>query len=292
MKKFFFGSPLRILYTTGIAFFVLMLLVGLPYYTSQQQQRPHSPLHRFLKPSGSWGHGVGIVGSGMILLLFLYSARKKQLLGLRWGRLSRWLDVHIFFGIVGPALITLHTAMKFNGVVAIAYLAMLAVMMSGVFGRYIYMQIPRDTRGAVLSLEQIADKNRGITDVLENDINVPPDVLERINGLSSFEELGTKAGVRAVFLTLFDDLTLPHRIHRLRSDVHLRRGEIPSPLLDQIAGLAKEKCVLQRRIALLNTMKRIFHVWHVIHLPFAYVAVVIMFVHIIVTVSFGYRWIF
>jgi hypothetical protein len=45
-------------------------------------------------------------------------------------------------------------------------------------------------------------------------------------------------------------------------------------------------------VALLNAMKGIFHNWHVIHRPFAYVMVVIMFVHIIVTVLFGYRWIF
>jgi len=39
-------------------------------------------------------------------------------------------------------------------------------------------------------------------------------------------------------------------------------------------------------------MTRVFHLWHVVHRPFAYVMVVIMFVHIAVTVAFGYRWIF
>ena len=50
--------------------------------------------------------------------------------------------------------------------------------------------------------------------------------------------------------------------------------------------------VLARRIRLLNVMHRFFRHWHIVHLPFAIVMFVIMFIHIGVVFAFGYRWIF
>ena len=158
MKLFSFRAFMQTLYATGLLSVLAVLLTGMPYYLLQLSERPHSDMHAQLKPAGGWGHGLGIIGSAMILLLLLYSARKRRRLGLRFGRLSRWLDVHIFLGIMGPLLITLHTAMKFNGIVSISYFSMLAVAISGVFGRYVYMQIPRDARGDALGLEKARER--------------------------------------------------------------------------------------------------------------------------------------
>jgi len=56
--------------------------------------------------------------------------------------------------------------------------------------------------------------------------------------------------------------------------------------------LAREKAILTRKRAFLKSMQSVFHYWHVAHKPFAYVMVVIMFVHILAAITFGYRWIF
>ena len=42
----------------------------------------------------------------------------------------------------------------------------------------------------------------------------------------------------------------------------------------------------------IRSMQKLFKYWHVVHLPFAITMFVIMFVHIAVTIIFGYRWIF
>jgi hypothetical protein len=39
-------------------------------------------------------------------------------------------------------------------------------------------------------------------------------------------------------------------------------------------------------------MKNIFKYWHVAHLPFAIVMLTIMVIHVVVTIVFGYKWIF
>jgi len=49
---------------------------------------------------------------------------------------------------------------------------------------------------------------------------------------------------------------------------------------------------INRTIKRLDTMQRLFGYWHVVHLPFAIVMLIIMLIHVGVTVLFGYRWIF
>jgi hypothetical protein len=50
--------------------------------------------------------------------------------------------------------------------------------------------------------------------------------------------------------------------------------------------------MLSRKIERLDGMKNLFGYWHVAHLPFALVMLIIMVIHIGVTLLFGYRWIF
>lgn len=75
----------------------------------------------------------------------------------RFGPTPKWLEVHIFFGIGGPLLVTLHTAFKFNGVIAVGYWLMVAVWTSGFAGRYLYVRILKAIRGAELSRDEIAE---------------------------------------------------------------------------------------------------------------------------------------
>ena len=190
MKLISFDTLLKGLYAIGIIIVLAVTVTGLPYYLLPLSQRPHSAMHAQLKPAGLWGHGLGIIGTAMILLLLLYSVRKRGLLGFRFGRLRRWLDIHIFLGIMGPLLITLHTAMKFSGIVSISYFSMLAVALSGVFGRYVYMQIPRDARGHALGLEDVRDRLSAIQRTLVDTYGSLPDICTyRIKLANLFQQM-------------------------------------------------------------------------------------------------------
>jgi len=292
MRDGLFRTILILMHAAALFVFISVLAAGLEYYKLPLSGRPHSEMHASLKPGGTWSHGLGITGSMMILLLFLYSARKKRLFGLRWGSVGRWLNVHIFFGIAGPLFVTLHSAFKFNGIVSVSYFSMMAVMLSGVFGRYIYIQIPRDRKGTALSLDEIRRRDEEIAGTLAKIHGLPEDVLARVSDVSNIGLHAHESGLRAVGAALIHDLTLPYRLGRLRRYVRLRGKDLPPRVVREIVGLAREKAVLKRRIALSNSMTRVLHLWHVVHRPFAYVMVVIMFVHIAVAVAFGYRWIF
>jgi len=45
-------------------------------------------------------------------------------------------------------------------------------------------------------------------------------------------------------------------------------------------------------LARIAKMKTLFSYWHVAHLPFAIVMLIIMAIHVAVTIVFGYRWVF
>lgn len=121
-----------------------ILWTGLGFYLTPHAERPFHEGFRLFRPAGLVGHSVGIVGSAMILLLLLYSVRKRVRRLRRWGDLQIWLKYHIFLGVAGPLLITVHAAGKVGGIVAISFWSMVAVAVSGIFGRFLYQQLPRN----------------------------------------------------------------------------------------------------------------------------------------------------
>ena len=114
--------------------------------------------------SDIFGHSLGILGFIlMILTETLYSLRKRSR-SARWGRMSTWLQFHIFTGLVGPYMVLLHTSWKFNGLAGVTTLFTLIIVLSGFVGRYIYTRIPRTADGleigGMVSPEMVARSRR------------------------------------------------------------------------------------------------------------------------------------
>ena len=94
-----------------------------------------------------FGHGLGIMGFVLMLMTeSLYSLRKRSR-SVRWGRMSSWLQFHIFTGLVGPYMVLLHTSWKFNGLAGVTTLFTVVIVISGFIGRYIFTRIPRTLDG-------------------------------------------------------------------------------------------------------------------------------------------------
>ena len=292
MKFLSFGILLRVLYAAGFIFVAAVAVTGLPYYTLSLAERTHSAMHAQLKPAGMWGHGLGIIGSAMLLLLLVYSIRKRRKLGLRSGGLNRWLDIHIFLGVMGPLLITLHTAMKFHGIVSISFFSMVAVALSGVFGRYVYMQIPRDARGHAMDLNKARSRVEKIQEDLSREHKLPDNLVQSITQYTGVSIRTGSSKIRAILHSIGRDLTLNSRTRRLRRSLRRAGADLPDHLVDEVVKLAKESSLLERRIAQVDSMNEMFHYWHVFHKPFAVIMYVIMVLHVGVAVAFGYRWIF
>ncbi len=102
-----------------------------------------------------FGHSLGVVGFFlMILTETLYTLRKKR--GrVSWGRMASWLKFHIVTGLVGPYMVLLHSAWKFNGLAGVVTLLTAVVVLSGFVGRYIYTAVPRTADGVEIDQREI-----------------------------------------------------------------------------------------------------------------------------------------
>ena len=76
-------------------------IYGASYYILPLEQRPYSDKHELLKPSGTIGLKLGILGTVLFFIIFLYALRKViPWLG-RWGTARHWMDFHVIAGIIG-----------------------------------------------------------------------------------------------------------------------------------------------------------------------------------------------
>lgn len=262
---------------------------GYSYYKISLEERYFHPDHILLKPSGLWGHGMGILGSVLMILgVSLYMARKRYRIFSRIGILKHWLEFHIFLCTLGPILVLFHTTFKFGGIVAISFWSMVAVFVSGVVGRFIYIQIPRSIEGRELSLNEIRGMKGDIGDTLINDIQMDVEshrvIVDTIKVRAEYNQ--SNLMVRA-FKKYFDDRKSLRAVRSV-----LKKNNLSKLQRNQVVNLVKNEISLNRRIERLTVMQNLFKYWHVAHLPFALVMLVIMVIHVGVTIVFGYRWIF
>jgi hypothetical protein len=272
-----------------VVVFVLLGLNGANYYLTDMDQRFFHEENEALKPSGIIGHGAGMLGSLFMLLgVFGYMARKRFRSLSRLGILKHWLEFHIFLCTLGPVLVLYHTAFKFGGLVAVSFWSMVAVVVSGIIGRFIYLQIPRTIEGREMSLNELNTKKTGFYAHLQHQFPLDNDFFSFLNkAFVSADELYEGSFFSKVVQRIKFEKQL---IRNIKSD--LKNRGISKRDFKKIVRFIHSEIVLSRRITWLSTMQNYLRYWHVAHLPFALIMLVIMIVHVAVAVIFGYTWIF
>ena len=254
---------------------IYLIYTGYTYYGTPLEERYYHPQHSWFKPSGIYGQGLGIIGTFMILFgVVIYIARKRYNFLAKQIRLKYLLEFHIFLCTLGPILVLFHTAFKFGGIVSVAFWSMVAVVLSGVIGRFIYNQIPKTIEGRALSLNELKHMKTDLAAVLHqkfklesNTITIVADLMSKENTLESKKKLSYLRRV-------------------------LGRKDLPKTDRRAILKLAKQEITLSKRIGRLQKMQNLFKLWHVVHMPFAIIMLIVVVIHVAVTLAFGYKWIF
>ncbi len=262
---------------------------GFDYYTTSLEERFYHADHTLLKPNGLFGHGLGIVGTLLILIgVFGYMAKKRYKFLSRLGRLKYWLEFHIFLCTLGPVMILFHTAFKFGGIVSIAFWSMLAVVLSGVIGRFIYIQIPRTIEGRALSLNEVKQTKSNIGDFLKGSLQLDETSYATILDATKIQNQGFEGNIFSrIVRKYFEDKKTVGKVKKVLKQNNLSRANVK-----KVTTLIQEELSLNNRIERLQTMQNLFKYWHVAHLPFALIMLIIMVVHVCVTVALGCTWIF
>lgn len=282
---------LIILYLLSAVILIYFAVDGLDFYLTSFAERPHHDLFKVLKPGGVRSHGFGVVGSCMMILMLLYSLRKRLRFLQNWGSLRHWLDIHIFFGIIGPLFIVLHSTLKLNGLVVISFWSMVAVALSGVLGRYLYLQIPHNIVGHELSLREAEEMNKQLAQQLVERFSLETAELQNIENLFIGEKIAGQ-NTAVLFLNMVTgDVLRIFRSQKIRKELR-RVYQIPAGQIDDLFSLFKQKAQISRRITMWNRIHQLFHYWHVFHKPFALIMYIIMIIHVGISIWLGYTWVF
>jgi len=273
---------------------VTIVAIGLrnfDFYTLSFAERPFHERYDDLKPSGYESHGYGIVGSSMIIFgVSMYSSRKRIRALRNFGSIKYFLEFHIFLCLLGPALVLYHTTFKFGGLVAVSFWSMTAVALSGIVGRYLYMQIPKGIKGDELSVKELEEESEIIYRKLSNDFGIDPVDIRKIDALASPKQTRSVSISSLVTFFIVSDLTRRGRLKKII--LHLHGKSVDAVTVKKIISIANDRIKLLRRVHFLEQVKNLFHYWHVIHLPFSIIMFVILFIHIGVAITFGYTWVF
>lgn len=238
---------------------------------------------RDVSAGSTLGHGIGWAGTASMLLMHVYSLRKRVRALSRWGKLSTWLGLHIFLGLQGALFVTFHslhlqTLQSISG----GTIALTAVVVaSGAFGRYLYSFIPKGLTGERLSAREVEAELARLQPIVAAAQAAHPAITEAIEAHSRAtpltgrmtlaqlvrEDLHTRRALRALGRALDAD----GRTHAGPANDEARR----------FAAAVRRRGALARRLAVLTGAERLFRNWHLFHKPLTFVLFGAVVLHVV-----------
>ena len=252
----------------------------------------HAHLERYISPQRGLGYLLGITGGSMMLLLLIYSARKRAS-WLRWmGSIPAWFQIHMVLGIVGPLLILFHANFSLGATNSnVALMCMLVVAGSGVVGRYIYTRLHAHMDGHESTLEQLKAVGERLR-LQSNSIAFLPGLLDAIGVIEhKYIEPPSSAALRLPHLLtgavrlLVARYLVRREIWRALRTADAKHSRILLRHANRIALVASRyadrRLEAGRRTAEYRLYARLFSFWHVLHIPLFFMLLVAGIVHVI-----------
>jgi hypothetical protein len=242
--------------TELIAALVTIVLVTAAYAWTARRGAP--------RPGGLLGHGLGVVGFLLMLSTETLYTLRKRLRRFSAGRMSTWLQLHIFTGLVGPYLVLLHSAGKFNGLAGLLSLLTIVMVASGLIGRYLYTAVPRTLDGVEVAVRDLEGRIAGADRQLQALGSRLPECKVPAGGWLPVLGRG--------FLLWRERRRLRRAVRQLR--LANRKQTV------RLERLLIERYRLRLQIHSLAMARRLLALWHVVHIPLGVVLFTLAFVHV------------
>lgn len=293
------GHRIRLysLYVLAFATNLAIFIYGFDYYKLSAIDRPFSPKHHMLRPSGPIGLYLGFMGVALFIGIFLYPIRKHWAWLGQIGSTRHWLDIHVLMGLTAPFIIAFHSTLKFRGIAGMAFWIMFAVSASGVVGRYLYAQIPRKVTTAELSMKELQDLQASLSQQLAAQRLLPEADLRALLRMPDANGVRRLPIFIALPYMMILDVVRVLRVARLRRHAigfggffQTLAGFLPTRHreLEKAIHAAAEEAALSKRVLFLSRSQKVFHLWHVVHKPFSYAFAVLALLHIGLQFVLGY----
>lgn len=262
-----------------------------PYYSLPWAQRFEAPDHRALRSSGESGHLYGYIGLGLILGNLLYLVRRRLPTWTWLGSMRAWMRWHVFTGLVGPAFIVLHSAFTMRTWPAkLSAVALLIVVATGLFGRYLYRLLPRGPAGDPRSHEELAGEiDRALIALrAHGEVGIATAELVEAQVAKVVADAASprRSGLRAIGRTL----RAMWRVGALRAMARQAaeaRGASPAVARD-VGRQARRVAGLILRADAIDTMSTAASTWRGLHRNLVLVMLVSASLHVSIAVFLGY----
>lgn len=235
-----------------------------------------------VRNGGTWyGYTLGVIGVLIILWLSVLGIRKRAITQGHWS-LKAWTSAHIYLGLSLVIIGTLHTGFQFGwNVHTLSYALMMFVILSGLFGIYVYAAVPRkmSNNRAEMSQQNMLDDIAALDNLLRDTArplrNEYIPIVERAAaqfrlGGSIFRRLSGRDNRCATYKAL----------EFFRSELRTTDDAMRSPVLDIISVLERKNSLLGRARKHIR-YKAILQIWLFIHIPFTFALIAALAAHII-----------
>ena len=234
------------------------------------------------------GYYLGIIGSVLMLALLLYPLRKR-LRALRFvGSVRAWFRIHMLLGVIGPALVLLHsnfTLGSLNSTVALT--AMLIVAGSGFAGRFFYARIHRGLYGHKLNVNELIAQASEIKEYFGSEGNFSGEISQEI---TQYQNVRLDSNNR-FWKLLLNMLNGPFSRKKLTAKLNQRAKASLKTAGISFGNRRKEIKLFNRnldkffrslaRAEAFTVYERLFSLWHLLHLPLFVILVLAALVHVL-----------
>lgn len=231
-----------------------------------------------------FGHGLGILGTLLMLATeTLYSVRKRTT-WLRWaGPVRYWLSAHIFTGIVGPFMVLMHAAFEFRGLAGMTAGLTFLVVASGFLGRYLYTAVPRSLAGAEASAAELAENVRQRKSALAQLAQQYSPAVQAWLVAESSAVSGARSDWAQVLLRGWTDWNYRRQLRR-----QIGQAEKTERIrLFDVERLLLERHSYERQVRTINAARRLLSIWHTLHVPLGVTLFASVAIHVVATLYFG-----
>lgn len=222
---------------------------------------------------------LGWIGLSLMIVMNVYSLRKRFQFMSGLGRMAAWLNFHVFCGLLGPTFILFHCNFKVRGLVAISFWSMVVSFSSGIIGRYFYIQlVGKKVEFEKMSLAWV-EKLKGALEKfkLPFDEELAKPYFDQALALAG-ANAQVKNPLQAFFLSFAGDIRLTYKT-----------PATPQAWPAITAEALKYYALNKRRAQFLESFQKLMGYWHTFHFPFAVFMYLAAIIHVAAALVFGIK---
>lgn len=267
---------------------LLLVAVSVALYFSQATDAAQP------RNGGTWqGYTLGILGALLIVWLSLLGVRKRSYRS-SMGRVQGWTSAHVYLGLALLVIATLHCALQFGlNVHTLAYTLMCLVVLSGIYGLYVYLALPTSLaannagRDIAASSRELEDLDRQISRLAargDGDLRAAVGSaleLTRLGGAAWTVLTGRDRSRLRIDGSSVDNrdqaAVIAHLAARVPRSSQRREAELLNELLDMFG----RRQVLLRRLRREARLRGLMQIWLFFHIPLTVALLAALVVHIL-----------